>query len=342
MTSVSFWTDSWKMLEGVFGLFQRNRPLHLLKGEERGIDINMVIDACRRRLGITPRLIFPADLRLVPDPESEGGHRLCCLVQRDGVNPHPVETTMITGEGEIVEEIHQVGLELHQHELAALNPEILRQISLRCFNDLRTILLVHDKRMLGVVRQELPSLAARGVLTPVQAKVLAAGIAHTVLAGSGEMAQLLRDSANSEDLKDKYIIKPARGGKGVGIVFGEDLTSDEWVSALVRLQTPELISGTTSVVQRRVVPRLYDLVLKPSGERQRYPLVGTFHIVDGRYLGLGIWRASGSRICAVSTGGSWMCTVVAKDEGGMRPSLYQWNSGFMRWAQSWSKYFSSR
>jgi hypothetical protein len=63
-------------------------------------------------------------------------------------------------------------------------------------------------------------------------------------------------------------------------------------------------------VQRRIIPRLYDVILTSSGDRVRYPLIGTYHVVDGNFLGLGIWRAGPGRICAVSTGGSWMCSVI--------------------------------
>ncbi|KAI0002720.1 hypothetical protein F4779DRAFT_635052 [Xylariaceae sp. FL0662B] len=307
-------TDPRKIIDGLFSLFRPNVPLHLLKGEEQGIDIHMFIDAIQRRLGVTPRLISPSDLRLVPHTKDIGGYRLCCIVGNGtDLGSHPTSSALFTSEGEMVEEIHQVGLELHQHELFALEPEMLRQISLRCFNDMRTILLVHDKRMLGIVKQELQQLVARKVLTPSQARVLDKGVADTILPGSPRLNQLLQDSRCSPKLKDEYILKPVRGGKGAGIVFGEDLTPHAWTFALERLRSPELISNTTYVVQHRIIPRLYDVILKESGERSRYPLVGTYHVVGGKLLGLGTWRSSGNRICAVSCGGAWICSAIAQE-----------------------------
>jgi hypothetical protein len=277
----------------------------------------MFIDAVRRRFGVTPRLISPADLRLVSDPQSKSGTRLCCIIKNneecnDNGEETPLATpsALVTSEGEMVEEIHQVGLELHQRELLTLRPEMLRQISLRCFNDIRTILLVHDKRMLGIVKQELLPLVARKVLTPAQAHILDKGIADTILPGSQELHQLLRISKRSPKVKDDYLLKPVRGGKGAGIVFGEDLSPDEWAYALRHLQSPKLVAGITCVVQHRIVPRLYDVILTASGNRLLYPLVGTYHVIDGEYLGLGTWRSSGNRICAVSGGGSWICSVI--------------------------------
>jgi hypothetical protein len=63
-------------------------------------------------------------------------------------------------EGGIVEEIYQVRLDLE--------PEMLRQLSLLCFNDLRTVFLVHDKRLFGIVNGELEPLVAKRVIIPVQ------------------------------------------------------------------------------------------------------------------------------------------------------------------------------
>ena len=301
------------MLNGLFGLFQPNLPLHLLKGDEYGIDIHMFIDAVERRIGLKPRLVRPADLRLVPDPHSKEQYKLCCLVKNNGSSEsHVTSPPIVTDAGETVEEIRQIGLELHQYELFALEPAILREVSLRCFNDMRTILLVHDKRMLGMVKQELESLVARKVLTPAQAQTLDKGVVETVLPGSRGMYQLLRASNSCPELRYEYILKPVRGGKGAGIVFGDEMTHDEWISALTRLQEVDLSSDGTCVVQSRIIPRLYDLILRESGERVRYPLVGTYHVVNGKLLGLGTWRSSGSRICAVSCGGAWICSVMHK------------------------------
>ncbi|OTA95928.1 hypothetical protein M434DRAFT_19999 [Hypoxylon sp. CO27-5] len=305
--------DSEKLIDGLLDLFKPNIPLHLLKGEEKGTDIFMFVDAIQRRLGVTPRIISPSDLRLLPDSEGDGGYRLCSLVKANGDVDAVGSSLLTSSEGEIVEEIYQVGLELHQRELLALQPEMLRQISLRCFNDMRTILLVHDKRMLGIVKQELLSLVTRKVLTPAQAHVLDEGIVGTVLPRSPELDQLLQASKPSPKLKDGYVMKPTRSGKGAGIVFGEDMSPEEWISALETLQSANLALGASYAIQHRIVPRLYDVILDTSGERLQYPLVGTYHVINGEFLGLGPWRSSGDRICSVTGGGTWICSVMREE-----------------------------
>ncbi|KAK8096118.1 hypothetical protein PG999_014140 [Apiospora kogelbergensis] len=306
-------TDPEKAFQGSFGIFQPEYPLHLLKGLEEGIDIHMFIHEVERRFNFKPRLITPADLRLLPDSNLVGGYRLCCVVEDAAhLTSPPGFWTVDTPSGEIWEEVRQVGLELHQRELMGLGPQMLRQISLRCFNDLRTILLVHDKRMLGIVRQEIPQLVVSGVLTSGQADTLLGGIAETLLPASEDLGRFLQACRASSQLKDQYILKPIRSGKGDGIVFGDDLDHAGWISALEALLSPGVRLGSAYVVQRRIVHCLYDMVLKDSAGKVRYPLIGTFHIVGGQLLGLGIWRASDRRIVAISSGGSWMCSVMAQ------------------------------
>ncbi|KAJ5641479.1 hypothetical protein N7490_005479 [Penicillium lividum] len=299
-------TNTGKVIDGLLGLFRHDLPLHFLKGKEPGLDIHMAVDFIQRQIGLTPRFISPQDLRLLPDPHKKGKYMLCCMVDPDQV----VASSLFTPEGEAVEEIHQLGLELHQHELDVIHPEILRQVSLRCFNDLRTILLVHDKRMLGIVKEELDHLMARNVLSATQAQALDRGIADTFLPGSKYLDKILYLSKVSPEIRNQFLLKPIRGGKGAGIVFGDEYEPDQWISILKRLQSPTLGLGGTYVVQRRITARLYDVILKASGERTRYPLVGTYHAIHGQLLGFGIWRCSPNRICTVSMGGSWTCTVM--------------------------------
>lgn len=278
------------------------------------MDIHMFIDAFAKRFGSKPKLITPDELRLMPDSGCQTGYRLCCISKDDANNISPqVTPTIFTHNGEILEEVSQVGLELHQRELAALSPDILRHLSLRCFNDMRTILLVHDKRMLGIVRQEIPKMVTRQVLNQAQADELDRGIVHTILPNSLEVQSLLQASRDSSALRVNYILKPVRGGKGEGIKFGEDLSPGEWVAELERLQSQKPGRLHVSyVVQRRIVPRVYDVVLRPHETMDQYPLVGTYHVVNGELLGFGIWRASRSRIVAISSGGSWICSVVCR------------------------------
>ncbi|KAH8422750.1 uncharacterized protein LDX57_000506 [Aspergillus melleus] len=305
-------TDPARILGGILNLFNPDLPLHLLKGEELGNDIHIVVEFLQIRFGIHPRFVHPSDLRLVPYPPGKGGCRLCCVITDAELEDTERLEPVIYHDGEAMEEIHQVGLELHQRELRALSPEMLHQISLRCFNDMRTVLLVHDKRMLGIVKQELDALVARNVITRAQAKILDKGLASTILPGSLELDRLIGDCEKDRGTKNEYILKPIRSGKGDGIVFGEDIDPAEWLSRLEGLRSSRLGpgGGGNCVVQRKVNQIRYDVVLSPTGVMAKYPLVGTYHSVHGEFLGIGVWRSSPHRICAISHGGAWTCSVT--------------------------------
>ncbi|KAF1919049.1 hypothetical protein BDU57DRAFT_490977 [Ampelomyces quisqualis] len=299
--------DAEEISAAIFRLFDRRYPLHLLKGAEHGIDIHMFVDMMTRRFGMKPRMISPEDLRIAPDASSKSGYRLCCNIApgsstsgHDGEQSPTSHWTITLESGEVWEEIHQIGLELRQKELEALDPEVLRQVSLRCFNDMRAIMLVHDKRMLGIVREEVPNLVKRAVISSTQAKALIAGIVPTILAGSPDLVDLMQTSTAAPEIRHEYLLKPIRSGKGDGIVFGEELTADEWLSRLEDLRSPDITSGASCVVQKRIVNCLYDLTLGASLGRGRYPLVGTYHATAGKLMGLGIWRTNQGRIIAIS------------------------------------------
>ena len=193
---------------------------------------------------------------------------------------------------------------------------MLREISLRCFNDLRTIFLVHDKRMLGIVLQELDSLVKQHRLfSPAQAGILRRSITPTINPGSYGMEAMFRFSQKSPHIRKDFLLKPIRGGKGVGIMFGSDMTAAEWTLQLKHLQHADLDPERAQyVVQLRIEQPRFDLLLNGTSEMQHNYLVGTYMSIHGQYLGLGFWRSSPHRISALSRGGDWICTVAAMEE----------------------------
>ncbi|KAL6712901.1 hypothetical protein ACLMJK_009456 [Lecanora helva] len=299
-----------KIYNSLFRLFDPSSSLHLLKGTETGLDIHQFVSYIQLVTGRKPLLLEPSELRLVDDRHSPTGFALHCVIGVD-----------IQG-NERLERIYQVGLELTQHELRSLSPAMLREISRCCFNDFRTIFLVHDKRMLGIVLQELNNLVeVQKILTVQQADVLRRGIAPTMIPGSREIANLLSASQISPGIRKDFVIKPIGGGKGDGIIFGSDTTPASWISQLERMQRSELLPGDKScVVQRRIEQPKFGVVLDSSNGVQQNYLVGTYLSIHGGYQGLGPWRISPDRICALSAGGWWVGSVLpAKKTFSVKP-----------------------
>ncbi|KAJ5928818.1 hypothetical protein N7466_007774 [Penicillium verhagenii] len=297
------------ILTGIFSLFDTSKTLHFLKGKEEGIDIGMLAWLVEQRTGISPRFIRPEDLRLVPSMRGHLGQTLCCVISDDA--KAPTTSSIFHSNGERLEEIHQVNIELHQSELRAMPTDILRHLSLRCFNDMRTIFLVHDKRMLGLVLQELDSLVyQQKVLTPAQAEILREGISPTFLPGSAELNQLITISRIFPNIRNRFILKPIRSGKGAGILFGDELSPEDWQEKIQGCRCPVISPNSTSYIVQRSIPQpVYDVVSGENCKSKPARLVGTYFVINGRYCGLGLWRASRARICAVSQGASWMCSV---------------------------------
>jgi hypothetical protein len=127
---------------------------------------------------------------------------------------------------------------------------------------MRTILLAHDKRMLGIVREELETLVSRGIITGRQAECLDRGITPTILPGSAALDQFITACVASENLRKEYILKPIRGGKGAGILFGDEVLYSTWLALLEQMRCPRLEAGKTLfVVQRKIDQPKYDVLL---------------------------------------------------------------------------------
>lgn len=263
-------------------LFDETKPLGLVKGRESGYDIHLF-----RQSYCQSRFVDPRDLRLVPCSVSPSGYTLA-----DDIGP-----------------IEQFALELHQDELEAFDEETLSELGARCFNDLHTVFLVHDKRMLGLIQQELDLLVSSAALTAAQAKALRCGLVETHLPGTKSFRHILDDVRN----KHMWLVKPCQAGKGEGIFFGKDLDDDAWRHILDPKQ--DGASEIPCIIQRNIVQRKYNLVMNPSilGESPRrvnWAVVGTILCLNQYFLGPTFWRTSDSDITAVSRGGAYMGGVT--------------------------------
>ncbi|TGO43620.1 hypothetical protein BOTNAR_1662g00010 [Botryotinia narcissicola] len=291
-------------------MFDIRNPIHLLKSSEPGLVIYLFEFYLRERCGLKVQFITPEQLRLIPNANSKSGVILCCTVSStENASRGKVDlndSRLVSPEGEILEQVHQVALELHQWEIESMSQEMLKALAPLCLNDLRTIFLVHDKRMLGIVLQELESLVEMNVLTTAEAELLRKGIVPTILPGSPELKELIQISHSRSSVKDDYVLKLTGSGKGKGIIFGTDISDDEWMDLLGSL-SKQFVSGSNYIVQRLITQPKFDVIVSFKDGRpvkQHNNLVGTFMMADGRHLGIACWRTGPERICAISHGGA--------------------------------------
>jgi hypothetical protein len=170
----------------------------------------------------------------------------------------------------------QVMLELHVHELQQIPIEFLVRFHKEktYFNDLRTIVLGHDKRLLSILSdQELLSC----FLPPDRAHTLARQMVPTYTLGRPP-----------DRTWKRWVLKPAHKGKGEGVKFSD-----------------EPILKTDFVLQPEIEQRTFTL---HNGTDVR--LVGLLPMWRNRFYGPGIFRAGSGPIINLSDGGLLIGTGV--------------------------------
>ena len=156
-------------------------------------------------------------------------------------------------------------------ELLNFDINVLRKV-VACphFNDLRTIFLTHDKRMLSVLSS---SEILSDYASPDDALILRQHIIPTYIVGVHVDIVI---QAKIE--RDMWILKPNSGGKGVGIVFGRDCSSDaEWVQLLDDPQHQ-------CFVLQKVVEQQHVNILTATGTEEML-VVGLLHCFNSTFFG---------------------------------------------------------
>lgn len=191
--------------------------------------------------------------------------------------------------------IEQCAVELFQEEFADIDPLVLRLLSTCSVNDFRTIFLFHDKRILGIVQQEISNLIETNVLSATEGMALRNGIAETMIPGSSELKRLLEDARQDPLAKNRYIIKPVRDASCNGIRFGEQMEQDDWLLFLERAATRSLYPASDEdacVVQRVVDHARYDIVRHDVAvsNTEQFHLIGSCHMINSQSFVFGPWR----------------------------------------------------
>jgi glutathionylspermidine synthase len=192
-------------------------------------------------------------------------------------------------------------LELHQHEL--LQTAFLSNLGLAiaptiCFNDLRTIFIVHDKRFLAVLSSET---IMKDYLIPEEVTLLHQSIVPTyVMSQSPEIVEAaLAEPKN-------WIIKPNLFGKGEGILIGRFCPRSQWIKNINQYKKSDYI------LQKYVAQKKFNILTCVRGEVINMPMyvVGMLLGFDEVFLGTGIYRSSPQEIVNVASGGTILFPTI--------------------------------
>lgn len=209
--------------------------------------------------------------------------------------------------------ISQCSVELFQDELRVIDTDTLHQLATCCTNDFRESLLIHDKRLLCILREELPNLVKRGVLTEDERNILQNSTIETIIPGSPAMTDILEHSKKDQDYRMNYILKPVRDGNGVGVRLGKNIQQAEWLK-IIEHQASGALRPTEDacVVQRLVNHVWHDIVTHHDGVRevQKCHLVGSYHMIGSEVGSVGPWRIAKDTNLKPEAGGVVMCAVL--------------------------------
>lgn len=233
-----------------------------------GFDIHIVAKLFGDKTGQAVHFVLPSSMRL-----SEEG------------------TLFSTETGKDVE-VQQVALEAPQALLKAMGKDILKRVSLMCRNDLRTVLLVHDKRFLGILRQEAPDLHERGVLDQDEYHAIMENIVETRLSRTDTFHEVFEQCKVNPMAKDDFVLKAIRSGFGRDHIFGYELEQEAWMAELEKLAKPLVQGGPVDghVLQRYVRQQRYPIWRHMEQRTQEYYLVVSLLSLQGHYMGVGPTR----------------------------------------------------
>lgn len=200
---------------------------------------------------------------------SESGSEIFLLLRDLPVERTTTATAML--------DAHYV-LELDRLELLELAPAVLDDIIRRgSRNDVRTLILIHDKRLLSVLSD--PSILRDHVDADTCA-LLARHIIPTRPASEAEA----RESAFASP--EEWVLKPSSGGRGVDVLIGHETPRDVWEA---RLRT----HADRDTLQRFIAQQRFPIIHLEEGELRESAMnvVGLLPCFEEHVFGPGIFRA---------------------------------------------------
>lgn len=267
--------------------FDNSKPLHFVNEKFPVKDPYWVADLFSEKTGQKSRFIKPSDLKWLPVAGSESEYGVFCS----------------TEDGSGLERVEQVDFELTQEEYAEIDFEVLCHLAPHCVNDPRSVFLVNDQRILGVVYEELDDLVARKTLTQHQSDILRRGLTPSFLPSSLIWTKVLNESKADPSTKNQWVLKYARAGVSQGHVFGRVVSNDEWLEKLADAQENNSTPDSGSYVLQEYIEQMeYQVWHHLKQEMVTCHEVASWFACNGKYLGLGGVRMAELTVLNLFTG----------------------------------------
>lgn len=182
--------------------------------------------------------------------------------------------------------VNQFILEMDREELRNFNPEVLKLIITKgnYFNDVRTLILIHDKRILAVLyNKEI----MRNYLSEEEYLFLRSFLIPTYALHTSEKRMEVSNSSIN------WVLKRNSGGRGIDMYVKSDCEAAFW-SDVIAKQWPEYM------VQQYVHQRWFKYDSDP--KNSLINLVGMLLCYNNRSFGPGLFRGSAESVVNVHQG----------------------------------------
>ncbi|MBL4604418.1 MAG: hypothetical protein JKY02_01765 [Flavobacteriaceae bacterium] len=236
--------------------FNKDEPVFLVHKREKGTEVNYLIKELAEK-GIRIVSITPEELTL--------------------------EEGVLMGKGEAA---NQFFLELDREELRLFDQLVLKALILKgnCINDVRSIILLHDKRIMAVLYD------------------------HNIMINyiSGEDYDFLKKfliptfTLNNQQNKDfllitdqNWILKPNSGGRGIDVFIKDECTPETWKDIVTN-------KWKDYMVQNYIEQQKFTIV--SGGEKREINLVGLILCCNNKSYGPGLFRGSSDSVINLHEG----------------------------------------
>lgn len=265
-------TDSdWSAVEGQSDFlsqfdkkFNMDEPIFLVHKKEKGTEINYLIKELASK-GISITSIAPEELQ----------------IKEDGT---------LTAKGETA---NQFFLELDREELRLFDPIVLREVITKgkCINDVRNIILIHDKRVMTVLFND--TIMASYVSGPDYDFLKKFLIPSFILNNQADRDFLINDTQN-------WILKPNNGERD-SIYIKDECDPETWKNIVTN-------EWKNYMVQEYVQQQKF--AIKSEGKLREVNLVGTALMYNDTSFGPGLFHGSSESIVNLHEGSGFVLPCV--------------------------------
>ena len=278
--------------------FDLSQPIIILRDREKGYDMNFLEKILKENLKITQNQISitPKELTV-----SDGG-------------------LLFKGQ-----KCEQFIIELHQDELLGLSDNFLEAlIKTNYINDLRTILIGHDKRLLAAFSSQDIMLR---YISMEEFRILNKYIIQTYIPNNEINKKVIAN-------KNHWVLKKYGGGKGIGMYVGK-IHSTELIERILKNEYESYI----------IQPYLFQKKIPIYTEFNKnidfvsMHVVGFFANFNRNFLGAGFLRVSSGDIVNVSEQGGSIINVVEKNYIHKNHVINNLNY-IISYAKKYSEYYS--